>query len=447
MPINKPKITPGQGLLLLIEYYQEDLHKLNQLKKRYLSGTKDRNRFIAYYQKVSHKLNQLKKLYLSGAKDGDRCIALCDALLDEPLLENYDLVIDEQSIDTDPSRRYFETHLAYQTLKYQLSSVDINDIHKLCMSIIALVDPQKVPYEELITIKQVYAGELTRPSFKKRENYQYSFYIKRLKEGTVFSAFSAQEREKIKWVERLVYMGLVNGWQFTDLPLDIYYTARFGNKERGRVHRVDEQRTTRNQNFGLLKGYMPLSTDDIAFSDTAFSHMKSADYSTFDPDSEVVQACFQQLVHPFSNSISGCFLMQLRVLARLHNDESSIFTENIEAFSQLLRLTISSSLYYSGGHSLHEYAAVLALPDVHDFFKYMPKFSELDLEYIFYHDNEAAFDEALQATLQYNARLIQKSVLHRELCTSRAVLFGNSKSPTGVADLDLQPSQSYLKFS
>ena len=32
MPINKPKITPGQGLLLLIEYYQEDLHKLNQLK-------------------------------------------------------------------------------------------------------------------------------------------------------------------------------------------------------------------------------------------------------------------------------------------------------------------------------------------------------------------------------------------------------------------------------
>lgn len=68
MPMYKPKITPGQGLLLLIEYYQED----------------------------SLKLNQLKKLYLSGAKDGDRCIALCSALLDEPLLKSYELVIDEK---------------------------------------------------------------------------------------------------------------------------------------------------------------------------------------------------------------------------------------------------------------------------------------------------------------------------------------------------------------
>lgn len=218
-------------------------------------------------------------------------------------------------------------------------------------------------------------------------------------------------------------------------------------KDRGRVFRVNEQRTTRNQSFGLLKGYMPLSTDDIAFSDTPFSHIKSADYSTFNPDSAVVQACFQQLVHPFSNSISGCFLMQLRVLAQLHNDESSIFTENIEAFAQLLRLTISSSLYYSGGHSLYEYAAVLALPEVYEFFKYMPKFSELDLERIFYQDNEAAFDEALQATLQYNARLIKKSVLHRDLCASRSVFFKNLESRTGPIDINLQPSQIYKKDS
>ena len=112
MPINKPKITPGQGLLLLLEYYQDD----------------------------SKKLIQLKKLYLSGAKDVERCIELCDAMLDEPLLEIYDIAIDEKSIDSDPSRRYFETHLAYQTLKHQLGNVDIHDIYDLYWASAALVD-------------------------------------------------------------------------------------------------------------------------------------------------------------------------------------------------------------------------------------------------------------------------------------------------------------------
>lgn len=413
MPIHKPKITPGQGLLLLIKYYQEDSNKLNQLKKLYLSGTKNR------YQ----------------------CIALCDALLKEPLLKKYELVTDEKSIDSDPSRRYFETHLAYQTLKYQLSSVDIIDIYNHCNAIINLIDVETTSYEKNFnTISQVYEGKLTRPSFKKRENYQYSFYIQRLKEGTVFSMFSEKEREKITLLQRSVYMGLVNGWQRTDLPLDIYNTSRFGSKERGRVQRIDDQRTTRNQSFGLLKSHMPLSTDDIAFSDTPFSHIKSADYSTFDPDSEVVQACFQQLVHPFSNSISGCFLLQLRILARLHNDRSSIFTENLETFTKILRLTISSALYYSGGHSLYEYEAVLALPEIQDFFNYMHNFSKLDLVRIFYHDNQVAFDEALQATLQYNERLMQKNALHHELCTSRAVFFRSSESPAGVTDFHLQPT-------
>ncbi len=423
MPINKPKITPGQGLLLLIEYYQDDLQKLNQLKK----------------------------LYLSGAKDGDRCIAICDALLDEPLLKNYDLVIDEKSIDTDPSRRYFETHLAYQTLRHQLSGIHLNDIYHLYQSSQDLVDKSNVPSEELNTINLVLKGEYVRPSFKKRENYQYDFYIKRLKEGSVFPQFSDAEREKIKWIERVVYMGLVNGWQFTDMPLDIYYTGRFGARERGRVALVDAQRTTRNQSFGLLKGHMPLAVNDIAWSDTPFKHMKSVDYSTFDSDSEVVQACFQQLVHPFSNSISGCFLVQLRVLARLHNNNKpSVFTESLEAFTQWLRLSVSSSLYYSGGHSLYEYAAVLAMPEIQEFFQYMPEFSKLDLDNIFYHGNETAFDEALEATLKYNARLLKINALHRELCESRDAFFGNAglktcHSPVTVSPIDVAGVHDYLE--
>lgn len=422
MPINKPKITPGQGLLLLIEYYQDD----------------------------SQKLNQLKKLYLSGAKDGDRCIAICDALLDEPLLKHYDLAIDEKSIDADPSRRYFETHLAYQTLKHHLSHIAIQDIYNLYLAISSLVDLQNVTHEDLNTINLVLRGEYVRPSFKRRENYEYGFYLKRLKNGSVYPEFSASKREKIKWIERVVYMGLVNGWKYTNMPLDIYYTARFGSSERGRVDLIDDQRTTRNQSFGLLKGHMPLSADDIAVSSSTFAHIKPADYATFDQDSEVVQACFQQLVHPFSNSISGCFLLQLRVLARLHNDEQTVVTESLDAFTQWLRLSISSSLYYSGGHSLYEFAAVLALPEVQTFFQYMPGFSELDLDTLFYHGNELAFDEALAATLKYNGRLLKKQALHRELCESRDSFFGSAAlkkchSPVTVSPLDVAEIHTYLE--
>ena len=395
MPINKPMITPGQGLLLLIEYYQDD----------------------------SKKLIQLKKLYLSGAKGAERCIELSDAMLDEHLLENYDIAIDEKSIDSDPSRRYFETHLAYQTLKHQLGNVDIHDIYDLYWASAALVD-QKISQRKRETINQVFKGECTRPSFNKKENDQYSAYIKRLKEGSIFPEFSVAGREKIKWLVRVIYMAMVNGWRSTQLPLDIYDKERFSTTARGKIMRGEDMRSTRNQSFGLLKGHMPLAVDDIAVSKITFQHVKSTDYATFDSDSAVVQACFQQLVHPFSNSISGSFLLNLRVLAHLHKNRiSNSFTESLEDFTQIIRLMISSALYYSGGHTLYEYAAVLMFPEVQAFFQYMQGFSELNLEHIFYHGNESAFDEALAATLTYNARLLKKSELHSELSRSRSVFF------------------------
>ena len=88
--------------------------------------------------------------------------------------------------------------------------------------------------------------------------------------------------------------------------------------------------------------------------------------------------------------------------------------------------TQSSALYYSGGHTLYEYAAVLMFPEVQEFFQYMLGFSELNLENIFYHGNESAFDEALAATIAYNARLLKKNALHSELYISRYVFFKNA---------------------
>ena len=401
----KPKITPGQGLLLLIQHYQDD----------------------------PNKVNQLKKLYLRGACDGDSCIDLCTFLLEEPLLDDYELVIDEHSINADPSRRYFETHLAYETLQHQLPNMALRTLRYFYSKSAALVD-QNISEHKRKTINEVFKGECLEPSFHTKENRQINAYIKRIKEGSIFQDLSENAREKIKWLVRINYMGMVNGWRQTDMPIDIYRTHDwFVNK--GKISHTREQLSTGNQHFGLMKSYMPLARNDKALASIPFTHVKSTEYNHFDRDSELVQACFQQLVHPFSNSISGLFLVQLRVMARLQQDNpKSTFTRSTEDFIQFIRLFLSTSLYYSGGHSLYEYMFVLKMAEVQEAFQCIPEFSALDLADLFYHGNESAFEVALQRTIHYNAQLSERKAIHYELLSHG---FFKPPSPVGVDELQL----------
>ena len=208
MPIKQQIITPGQGLLLLIKHYRDD----------------------------PIKLRALKSLYINGANNGEHCIELCDALLQDPVLKAHDIVIDELSINSDPTRRYFETHLAYHTLKNQLGLLSEDALNLLYLSAFGLFY-QKIPPEKLCIVQQVVKGQLVRPTFHKRENYQYHFYIQRILEGSIFSEFSQIERDKILHLVRLLYVALVNGWQKTDMPIDIYDTERFSSRARGRIKR------------------------------------------------------------------------------------------------------------------------------------------------------------------------------------------------------------------
>ncbi|MCW8483823.1 hypothetical protein OQJ14_10665 [Fluoribacter dumoffii] len=65
------------------------------------------------------KYNQLKHLYLAGAKDEETRAAI-DAYLQDPALEDYEISKAPKDINRDSSRRYFETHLAYETLSSEL---------------------------------------------------------------------------------------------------------------------------------------------------------------------------------------------------------------------------------------------------------------------------------------------------------------------------------------
>ena len=80
-----PTISPGQGLLLLIDHYKIDQTKVDRLKKLYLSGAE-----------TTADAEEIKEL------------------LKDPVLSSYKVSFEATTINEDATRRYFETHLASQ---------------------------------------------------------------------------------------------------------------------------------------------------------------------------------------------------------------------------------------------------------------------------------------------------------------------------------------------
>jgi hypothetical protein len=325
-----PPITPGQALLSLMQKLDYDINRLQKIKNLAANGVIDARKFTRLHDLLLRnqieQLVKLKKLYITGASNPDKCIELCNVLLDHNLFKHKELAIDEKSISDAPERRYFETHLVYRTLKNNLKNLDASELESYFNTVVALVKDGEginIPEHGSKTIKEVINGEYVAPTFKQPINMQYSTYIKRLKNGSIFAEpnFSEAERTKILWLIKIVYMGIVNGWAEKPMPIDIYNTNPFF-VDRGRVKFKDSikrsSRTVRNQNYGLLKGHMlTLGVEDIAFSSEAFPHQKSADYFQFNDEAKYTQSCFEKLVHPYSSGISGVLLLQLRVFATL----------------------------------------------------------------------------------------------------------------------------------
>jgi hypothetical protein len=106
----KLQLSPGQALLLLMKKHKDDPAQLEQLKQWYLSGFEPR--FDA-----------------NGAAMTDLPLAFLQMLID-PGLANYNVSFEKHVINNEPSRRYFETHLAYHTMKENLDALDSNQLSK-----------------------------------------------------------------------------------------------------------------------------------------------------------------------------------------------------------------------------------------------------------------------------------------------------------------------------
>lgn len=385
------KISPGQALLILLSNHKDNLKAYTELKKIYLLGITDDNRaaFTRYLNNEALKLFEISK--------------------------------DPEQINNDPSRRYFETHLSFATTEFFLKSISISELDAYINSIREL---REEIHQNRDKHKQMGSDELNEKKFKEvlevnslkniqdlRENKEYADFMYRLNNKEIFSNLSTEDLNKLKKIVAAVYKGFslaqIVSYLKSDnsddsrydniLHLDIYASGLFSYGQRGKENKAFQNTSSTNA-YGLIRPHAPLSQDDTAYTMRAFAYLKPSEQSSANANTRWVQQNYNLLVHPFSNSISGTLLCQLRVMQELIDKNKVSLDRKI-----FFRVLISAMLAYSGGHTLHEYTAVFDEARNLGSYKYsiargIP--GGLNLESLFWNDNQKALDVALEKNNQ-----------------------------------------------
>ncbi len=403
-------IPPARALLILLNAPRGNVEHTTYLNKLYLCGIEITD---ALY------LKQLREL---------------KALFADPTMSQYQITYDPKAINSDPTRRYFETHLAYETLKSGLKHIDTKELEALFSALKSSLHH---------SIYAIFSNELqgiyNQNSDEEDDGLsnEYCDYILKIKTNKLFQDFPEADRNKIILLVQCTFLSVLNGKLNNDLPLDIYGAGVFSDKYRGKIL-VSAQESTRNQHLGIMKGHMPLAADDIARSPSVFPFLKPSDQSDFDELSPWAIENFTKLVHPYSNSNSGTILCQLRCLLYLHQNGQGYFTNSADQLALYLKLVIAVMLFNSGGHSLYEYTAPIRLIESQKAFSPIVEFGKISLESMFLTQNQSAFNQALKDTIHYHLILEKRAKMHEEL-TSLVALKGlsflrNEKATVGAGD-------------
>ncbi|QBR83741.1 hypothetical protein E3983_04845 [Legionella israelensis] len=368
------------------------------------------------YKKDKARFKELKSLYLSGAKD-EKSLKLINEYLNDDILQKYEVSREPEVINEDSSRRYFETHLAYETLSRKIDGFTAEEIKTYTQWIKELVpDYYNQLWDRVVIEHKGKADNIER---------EYSDFFNKLKNHEIFTDFSEENRGKIVNIVAAAFIAMVIASNKPDaLPLDIYGEGIY--LERGKKDKSG-QKSTATSAYGLLRGHSPLPRDDKALMAKPQRFLKPSDQATYDLQAQWVKDNFDRLVHPFSNSISGTMLCQLRALLKIRENlkalDSNFQLENPEQLIPLspekletfMTTFISVMLFNSGGHTLYEYAAPLELDKVQEAFSDVEGFNQLNLEELFLTSNEEAFDVALNKAIDYNNQLLLKSDIHQEI--------------------------------
>lgn len=219
-------------------------------------------------------------MYLSGTKDEIDSHAFRKLVTDESLT-NYTLSYDYKIIDNDPTRRYFETHLAAITLKNSLKNLDIEDLtshHQFLYDLLS--ETKKKEVTEIFYNPTLPLGQF---------NIEYVSVLKSLNDTPSYKEASELDQEKmcllIKCSILSVFL-MTNKPSTISFPIGIYNIGFFKKENRG-VKTLFRQENVQSNHLGIVKSYMPLPISDIAYRENKpFPYLRSADNTTFYSDAQ-----------------------------------------------------------------------------------------------------------------------------------------------------------------
>ena len=122
-------------------------------------------------------------------------------------------------------------------------------------------------------------------------------------------------------------------------------------------------------------------------------------------------------------------LTQLRACAYLKQKGIETFAYSETDMTQFCKLYISALLFNAGGHSLFEFSSPLFLSEVKQEFK----FKTMSLKSMFFDNNEAAFNQALNAAIAYNQSILVRKKVLTELLLSKSAQKSEQRLLVGLS--------------
>lgn len=404
-PQPKQTISLGQSLLILIDFLQQN--KTSNLYKQLaeIFAIKDNANLNMLV------LDAVKQFYLMGIRNKEHVSKLC-AIKNLSLFANYEISTDDQVVNEDASRRYFESQLAIATLKQHLAKMNLETLIKQSNAVFSLLPKD-------IDLKKQIALFYQTGILEENEIEEYGYEIQQLrtvKPIPPFSLFTAEEKNKLLELVMINYLALICLKYDDDdeLPLNIYHQGFFQSSNRGRLVKLTNEKVGSNH-FGIMKNYMPLAKNDNIYSEQTIPYTRPVDLYSYNIQASWPMKNFSTGVQPFISSISGTLLCLLRVFADLSLKEKFYFHDRHD-FNNFIKCYTSMMLLMGGGHSYSEFLNVLFLDEVKlAFFISIYGIKNLNEAAFIYDDNQPAFDDAINKAIEYNRQLIKIAAMRSEL--------------------------------
>lgn len=355
--------------------------------------------------RVTEDTTAAEKLYLTGVNsENDR--KLFQQICRNPTLKKYCVSTDFKIINEDRTRRYFETQLAYHTVLDYVTSIDLSKLKQFLAELESIVQEE----DELIVGRVLQGKHDDEDTLLVKE---YIDHLERIKNKTLYPDLDNETaRTTIEYIIKCTFVSVYVA-NNDKLPINIYGKGIYNSLERGKSS-LPQQTQVRTRSYGLLKSYMPVPEDDVARLAEEHNYIKSADQASYTPNAYWIQHNAKKLMHPFSNSISGTVLCQLRANLELDKNKKGLL-DSFDDFIKYIRLAISSLLFHSGGHSLYEFCAVFSVEIIKKMLGKLDGYQHITIESLFYHNNANAFQTALMKTIEFNHRVLVRQSVHAEL--------------------------------